>query len=583
MEHEAASAASHLMTCSVCEPPGSSHSSLDDFDACIASEGSILETAAHGHGRGASTERMQAAVRTLLAGVGEDPDRQGLRDTPKRVAKAWLDITTGYQQSVGGVLGEALFDVDTVSGGGGGMVMVRDIEFASTSSANLLPFHGRCHIAYLPARGVVLGLSKFARLTALFARRFQDQQEFTDLILQALVDQLSPVGTAVLVEAKHMAEGPDAPTHLTSAAQGDFANRSCSCTNEFLALLRLNGVPVSPAEGMPSAPRTVPDQIEKRNVVGRGLRRAASANAESHGPQVSRPSVRGDSAQRLQQPLAAQQQHVQRRRTPAHDDDPSAEDSLSPRAANKQALDTHMTDASPVERPTLEEMEAAANTLLTAVVPPNMRQGLEGSAAAYVQQMLASTSGYEASLDAVLGSDCFPTTHAPPSACSCPNSHASETANGLPSGSAVRALPQDDEERTPQRHALAAARGVEELHVRFASQCEHHLLPFYGTVHAAYIPQPNTPRLRVWQLKAIVAMYSRRLQIQERFTQEVAAAIETAAGAKGVLVVVEGLHMCMVARGVEKHASSTTTVAARGTLEADGATRSQLMLSLCLN
>lgn len=83
MEHEAASAASHLMTCSVCEPPGSSHSSLDDFDACIASEGSILETAAHGHGRGASTERMQAAVRTLLAGVGEDPDRQGLRDTPK--------------------------------------------------------------------------------------------------------------------------------------------------------------------------------------------------------------------------------------------------------------------------------------------------------------------------------------------------------------------------------------------------------------------------------------------------------------------------------------------------------------------
>lgn len=84
------------------------------------------------------------------------------------------------------VLGEALFDVDTVSGGGGGMVMVRDIEFASTSSANLLPFHGRCHIAYLPARGVVLGLSKFARLTALFARRFQDQQEFTDLVSNRL-------------------------------------------------------------------------------------------------------------------------------------------------------------------------------------------------------------------------------------------------------------------------------------------------------------------------------------------------------------------------------------------------------------
>ena len=210
------------------------------------------------------------------------------------------------------VLGTALFDVEAVSGGGGGMVMVRDIEFASTSSANLLPFHGRCHIAYMPARGVVLGLSKFARLTGLFARRFQDQQQFTDQvtggspahlpwsalrlplslpfslplslphsfiwlphawcraraaglyyspprgatvhqstsraasgscaegmvcgagarpqILHALTQQLSPAGTAVLVEAKHMAEGPDAPTHLTSAAQGLFTDPSCSCT-----------------------------------------------------------------------------------------------------------------------------------------------------------------------------------------------------------------------------------------------------------------------------------------------------------------------------------------------------------------
>lgn len=138
---------------------------------------------------------------------------------------------------------------------------MRDIEFASASAANLLPFHGRCHIAYMPSRGVVLGLSKFARLTGLFARwalahastprkspnvplyellspdqamslstswlhscrRFQDQQAFTDQILGALTGQLAPEGAAVLVEAKHMAEGPDAPMHLTSAAHGVFA------------------------------------------------------------------------------------------------------------------------------------------------------------------------------------------------------------------------------------------------------------------------------------------------------------------------------------------------------------------------
>lgn len=122
---------------------------------------------------------------------GKATDWNGRSSHPVQPTHAWRNESRGYRVCstakspcvrAFSVLGTALFDVEAVSGGGGGMVMVRDIEFASTSSANLLPFHGRCHIAYMPARGVVLGLSKFARLTGLFARRFQDQQQFTDQV-----------------------------------------------------------------------------------------------------------------------------------------------------------------------------------------------------------------------------------------------------------------------------------------------------------------------------------------------------------------------------------------------------------------
>lgn len=556
------SAAGHKASVDSTEQDCSSTSSLENYGDAILEDDAALGMTANANGQCTSIANMQAAVRTLLAGVGEDPDRQGLRDTPKRVAKAWLDIAAGYSQDVNSILGQALFDEAAVSSNSGGMVMVRDIEFASTSAANLLPFHGRCHIAYMPSRGVVLGLSKFARLTGLYARRFQHQQQFTDQILRALTQQLGPAGTAVIVEAKHMAEGPDSPTQLTSAAQGLFDDPSSSCTTEFLALLRLNGVPVSPSQGLPSAPCSVPDQVEKRNVVGRGLRHSAQAVADVHGlASLARAPVRSCSLSRLQQPLSAQHQ------LPIHPKyHQSAECLLSRNAVqanSQQATDVSMQDAAPPGRPTLEQMERAVMTLLEGVVPHHKLQEVRGGAPEYVHQMLASTSGYDCSLDTVL------------------EEHATTAFNVSSSNANSMGSPQSSP--NAQRDALATARGVDEFHIRFASQCEHHLLPFYGTVHAAYIPRPGAPRLTAPQLAAVVVMYSRRLQIQERLTQQIASAIEAAVQCEGALVVVEGLHMCMVARGVEKHASSTTTVAARGSLAVNGASRSELLMSLCIN
>lgn len=221
-------------------------------------------------------------------------------------------------------------------------------------------------------------------------------------------------------------------------------------------------------------------------------------------------------------------------------------------------MDVKMHDATP-GLPTLEQMERAVQVLLEGVVPPLLLQEVDHGAKEYVHQMMTSTSGYDSTLETVLQESAPQSVHSSHSGADCDS--------------------WADQYSSP----LAAARGLNEFHARFASQCEHHLLPFYGTVHAAYIPRPGAPRLSGSQLTAVVVMYSQRLQIQERLTQQIASAIESATQCKGALVVVDGLHMCMVARGVEKHASSTTTVAARGSLAEDGVARSQLLLSLCIN
>src|SRR3982750_5009810 len=141
---------------------------------------------------------MQDAIRTLLTDFGEDPDRQGLRDTPKRVEKAYKFLTSGYSADIDKVLNNALFTVDYSE-----MVIVKDIDFYSLCEHHLLPFFGKCHVAYIPTTKVI-GLSKIPRLVDVFARRLQVQERITSQIAETSRDAVHPQGVAVILEAQHL-------------------------------------------------------------------------------------------------------------------------------------------------------------------------------------------------------------------------------------------------------------------------------------------------------------------------------------------------------------------------------------------
>jgi GTP cyclohydrolase IA len=144
-------------------------------------------------------EQAMEAVRTLLRWAGEDPAREGLLDTPKRVVKAYEEFFKGYTESPDDVLDKVFRDVD----GYDDIVLVRDIPFASHCEHHMVPFVGKAHIAYYPTDGVV-GLSKLARLVDVYARRLQTQETMTAQIINAMNQALNPRGVAVYVEAEHM-------------------------------------------------------------------------------------------------------------------------------------------------------------------------------------------------------------------------------------------------------------------------------------------------------------------------------------------------------------------------------------------
>jgi GTP cyclohydrolase I len=179
---------------------------------------------------------MQELIRQLLAELGEDPSREGLLNTPKRVEKALKFLTSGYTADVDTVLNNALFTVDYNE-----MVIVKDIDFYSLCEHHLLPFFGRCHIAYIP-KGKVIGLSKIPRLVEIFARRLQIQERMTSQIADTILDKIDPLGVAVVIEATHLCmamRGVEKQNSfaITSAMLGGFQH-DARTRMEFLELLR---------------------------------------------------------------------------------------------------------------------------------------------------------------------------------------------------------------------------------------------------------------------------------------------------------------------------------------------------------
>ncbi|MCG3175993.1 MAG: GTP cyclohydrolase 1 [Candidatus Omnitrophica bacterium] len=145
-----------------------------------------------------NADAIQALTRRLLQEIGEDPRRQGLLKTPGRVAKAYRDLTRGYAQDVRQVLNGAIFDEAYDE-----MVLIKDIDVYSLCEHHLLPFFGKCHVAYIP-NGRIVGLSKIPRLVDVFARRLQVQERMTSQIANCLKEALDPLGVAVIIEAVHL-------------------------------------------------------------------------------------------------------------------------------------------------------------------------------------------------------------------------------------------------------------------------------------------------------------------------------------------------------------------------------------------
>jgi GTP cyclohydrolase I len=180
---------------------------------------------------------MQELITKLLVELGEDPNREGLLNTPKRVAKAYEFLTSGYRADIDQVLNNALFTVDYSE-----MVIVKDIDFYSLCEHHLLPFFGKCHVAYIPSTKVI-GLSKIPRLVDVFARRLQVQERLTNQIADTIRDTIKPLGVAVVVEATHLCmsmRGVQKQNSfaVTSAMLGAFRDQGRT-RMEFLELIKL--------------------------------------------------------------------------------------------------------------------------------------------------------------------------------------------------------------------------------------------------------------------------------------------------------------------------------------------------------
>ena len=180
-------------------------------------------------------DKIEKLVRELLLELGEDPGREGLLNTPRRVAKALAFLTQGYRASLDEVINKALFTQDTSS-----MVIVKDIEVYSMCEHHMLPFFGRCHIGYIPD-GKVFGVSKLARIVDMFARRLQLQERLTEQISKVVMEEIGAKGVGVMIEARHlcmMMRGVEKQnsTMVTSSVLGVFRDHLAT-REEFLTLI----------------------------------------------------------------------------------------------------------------------------------------------------------------------------------------------------------------------------------------------------------------------------------------------------------------------------------------------------------
>ena len=185
-------------------------------------------------------KKLEANTKNLLELLGEDPSREGLLNTPKRVAKAWDFLTKGYSENLDELINNAIFEGESKD-----MVIVKNIEFYSLCEHHMIPFYGKAHIGYIP-NGKIIELSKLARITDLFSQRLQVQERLTNQIAQCLQDVLNPRGVAVVLEGKHfcmLSRGVQKQNSIATSSSmlGIFREKE-STRNEFLKLIEMNNI-----------------------------------------------------------------------------------------------------------------------------------------------------------------------------------------------------------------------------------------------------------------------------------------------------------------------------------------------------
>ena len=185
-------------------------------------------------------KKLEMNTKNLLELLGEDPSREGLLNTPKRVAKAWEFLTKGYNENLDELINNAIFEGESKD-----MVIVKNIEFYSLCEHHMSPFYGKAHIGYIPD-GKIIGLSKLARITDLFSQRLQVQERLTNQIAKCLQEVLNPRGVAVVLEGKHfcmLSRGVQKQNSIATSSSmlGIFREKE-STRNEFLKLIEMNNI-----------------------------------------------------------------------------------------------------------------------------------------------------------------------------------------------------------------------------------------------------------------------------------------------------------------------------------------------------
>ncbi|KAF8391946.1 hypothetical protein HHK36_022286 [Tetracentron sinense] len=462
------------------------------------------------------TAEIGDAVKVLLQGLGEDFNREGLRKTPLRVAKALREgtkdlddpgkpvgfslLSVGYRQKAKDIVQGALFPEAGLdsgvghAGGAGGLVVVRDLDLFSYCESCLLPFQIQCHVGYVPSGQRVVGLSKLSRVADVFAKRLQDPQRLADEVCMALQNGIKPAGVAVVLHCWHICfpEVEENSLELGShpskmgmqgwvkvsvcSGSGVFEDENGDVWGDFQALLKFRGV-----------------NVEKNHI------HPSASHCWCPSKSLDAPICNGNASMR---------------------------NLSNGRISSKTG-------------PAYPNMITAVTSILHSLGEDPLRKELVGTPNRFV---LWLTKFKRSNLEMKL--------------------------NGFDSGRMVMLKPNLNRDEI---HS--------ELNIPFWSQCEHHLLPFHGVAHIGYFHAKGAELIGRSILQSIVHFHGCKLQVQERLTRQIAETFSSIFGGD-VMVVVEANHICMISRGIEKVGSSTATIAALGQFSTDPAAKATFLQTI---